>query len=111
MNGINHNGTTIGGCDHNDYICFNDIDFQNGYSTFLGQVAVDDAHANQQIEIRLDSTTGTLLGTITVESTGAWNSYTAQTTSLVSATGVHDVYIVFKGATGVCNMDYIQLIK
>ena len=50
------------------------------------------------MEVRIDSTTGTRLGTVSIPNTsGAW---TTVTTSISSVTGVHDIYFKVTGAFG-----------
>ena len=67
-------------------------------------------YAGKKIQIRLDSTTGTVIGTYTMQSTGGWGSKQAQTTSLSVASGVHDVYLVVSGenSSGSGLIDWIR---
>lgn len=62
------------------------------------------------IEIRLDSVTGTLVGTLPVTSTGGWQNWNEITTTVSSATGVHKVFFVDTGiGTGyLFDFDYWQ---
>ena len=57
------------------------------------------------IELRLDSPTGQLIGTLKATPTGTWSTYTQQATPLTGATGIHDLYLVFVGGRGVANVD------
>jgi len=59
------------------------------------------------IEFHLDSTTGPLLATVTVPITGGWQTWTTVTasTSLVTS-GIHDLYVVFKGTTSIGNLNW-----
>jgi hypothetical protein len=62
------------------------------------------------IEVRLDSTTGQLLGTLTPGSTGSWSTWKDATLSLAAATGSHTLYLVAVGSTaGIFNLDWIEL--
>jgi len=62
------------------------------------------------VEIRLDSTTGQLLGTFTPVSTGSWTTWQNGTVSLSAASGSHTLYLVAVGSTaGIFNLDWIEL--
>ncbi len=53
------------------------------------------------IQILLDATNGTLVGTCTVPATGGWQSWsTASCTLNNAAAGYHNVYFVFSGGSG-----------
>lgn len=63
------------------------------------------------IEFRLDSITGTLIGTATVSGSTGWSDYKKFSTSLTSTTGTHDLYLVFKGGGGyLFNVDYFEKV-
>ena len=49
------------------------------------------------VEVHLDSATGTMLGSCTAPVTGDWQMWSTQTCPLSAATGTHDVYLVFTG--------------
>lgn len=106
MAGINNYGTYIGGCSNGEWISFNDVNLGDGYTRLTTKVAVDPAYAGQQMEVRLDSPTGTLVGTLTVQNTGGWGAFKEQTTLLTGANGKHNIYFVFKGGSGIGNFDY-----
>jgi len=90
--------------DTNDYAVYKNVDFRSaGASAFSAVLATTET--GRSIEIRLDSTTGTLLGTLNVTSTGSLSTYQTETVSLsTTPTGVHNVYLVFKGGTGSWSM-------
>jgi beta-glucosidase len=53
------------------------------------------------VQYRLDSTTGTVIASVPVSSTGGWQTWTSLTTTLsAAATGVHRVYLTFTGTAG-----------
>ncbi len=109
MEGIIDGGTGIGGCDNNDWVKYNAVDLGDGYNSIRIRVAVPDQYAGQKVEVRSgDPVTGVLLGELIVEATGGWGEMTEQRTSLTGASGVHDIYIVFKGSSGVGNFDWFN---
>ncbi|WP_304942791.1 carbohydrate-binding protein [Vallitalea guaymasensis] len=110
MNGVNlHPGDqVVGWCDDGDWLCYNNINLGNGYNELVVKVAVDPAYAGKRAEIRLDSVTGTLIGTLTIGDTGSWDTFQEQTISLTGGSGVHDIYVVFKDGSGVGNFDWFR---
>src|SRR3954452_940511 len=75
---------------------------------------VASAGAGGTIEARLDSPTGTLVGTATVTPTGGWQTYATVKMPLTSPpTGTHELFLVFrnKGATqNLFNVNWIESI-
>jgi hypothetical protein len=61
---------------------------------------VASAGSGGTIELRLDSNTGKLIGTCTVPITGGWQTWVTKTCSVSGVTGTHDLYMLFKGASG-----------
>jgi len=61
---------------------------------------VASAGAGGNIEVHMDSPSGTLLGTSTVPVTGCWQTWTQTYTSLSGASGTHNLYLVFTGGGG-----------
>jgi len=81
--------------DDGDYIKVRSIDFGKGAKSFDANVA--SASQGGKIEIRLDSISGSLLGTGIVESTGDWHKWITTSCKVNKTKGVHDLYFVFKG--------------
>lgn len=91
-----------------DWIAVGNVDFgSGGAKSFKANVA---STAGGNIEIRLDSATGTLVGTLNVPSTGGAQTWREIETTVSSATGVHRVYFVFtgSGSGNLFNFDYWQ---
>ncbi len=80
-----------------DYIKVRSVDFGKGAKSFEASVA---SVSGGTIEIRLDSHTGTLLGSCTVNNTGSLQKWAAVSCKTAKTSGVHDVYFVFKGSEG-----------
>ncbi|TYQ17804.1 UNVERIFIED_CONTAM: endo-1,4-beta-xylanase [Acetivibrio alkalicellulosi] len=100
--GTVNGGSGIGYIGNGDTLTFNNIDFGNGATRFTALVA-SDVETATDIEIRLNSATGTLLGTLQVPSTGGWDDYTQLSTTISQVTGVHNVVLRF---TGPVNIDW-----
>jgi hypothetical protein len=50
-----------------------------------------------QIEVRLDSASGELIGTLKVPYIGDWDDWRLISTDIKAVSGIHDLYFVFKG--------------
>ncbi|MCB7141375.1 glycoside hydrolase family 43 protein [Bacillus velezensis] len=97
---------------HNgDWIAVGNADFGSGGArTFKANVA---SALGGKIEVRLDSPTGKLAGTLNVPSTGGTQSWREIETAVSGAAGVHNVFFVFTGTgTGnLFNVDYWQFTQ
>ena len=94
---------------HNgDYIKLQNVDFSKGAKTFTARVA--SGLRGGQIEVRIDSIKGQLLGSLNVPATGGWEQWqTLKTDITVPAVPLadgpvavlsRDVYLVFTGRKG-----------
>ncbi len=89
-----------------DYVVYNSINLAD-MKSFEARVA--SAGSGGAIQVRLDSATGTLIGSCTVPVTGGWQTWTTTTCSLKGASGIHNVYLVFNGGAGyLYNLEWFQ---
>jgi hypothetical protein len=101
-------GYNMGWIDPGEYLMFEDVDFDFGPQKFEARVASDNSGGD--IEIRLDSQTGTRIGTCSVPGTNGWQNWTTVSCSLNSVSGDKDLYLVFKGSGGgLFNINWIKL--
>lgn len=105
MKGVTKNGTQIDYCDDGDWLKFEKVDFGSGFRKFGARLAVDKGNAGKTIEVRLGSPTGKLVASLKSVSTGDFNTFKWQSTTMTQVSGVQDIYIVFKGGAGVGNFD------
>ncbi|MGJ8653632.1 MAG: carbohydrate-binding protein [Opitutaceae bacterium] len=91
-------GLNLQAIDNGDWAAYYNVDFGSGANEFQARVASNTSGGN--IEVRLGSPTGTLVGTAIVPGTGNWQSYVTVTASVSGASGVHDLYLVFTGGSG-----------
>lgn len=96
-------GSQLGYVTAGDWCMFKDIDLTN-LRTVTARIASKSDAGN--IEVRLGSETGTLIGTIAVESTGSWTSYASYITDIAEVSGVEDVYFVFSAGF---NINWFEL--
>ena len=115
QSGIQTESSSEGGQDvafieNGDYVVYNNIDFGSGAASFQARVA--SATNGGNIEVRLDSITGTLVGTCAVAGTGGWQTWTTKTCNISGASGIHNVYLKFTGGSGyLFNMNWFQFIS
>ena len=114
-------GYDVGFASDRDYAVYNNVDFGAGVSTVAARLAClqDNGQGNGggncggTLEFHLDSNTGTLVASLTVPSTGGWETWQTTSPANVSgASGVHDLYVVFKapanGTTSLGNINWFQ---
>lgn len=100
--GIGDSGSGLGYIEYGNYVVYNNVDFGNGATSFKAYVATA-AETPTDIEVRLNSPSGTLLGTLAVASTGDWNFYEEKTCNINRVTGLNNLYLRF---TGPVNIDW-----
>jgi hypothetical protein len=97
----------VGAINNGDWIKFEDVDADKGVKIFTARVASNVSGGS--IELRTDSPTGTLKGTLIVANTGGWQNWETVTTTISEITGVQDLYLVFTGETGsLFNLNWVQ---
>ncbi|UEG52250.1 family 43 glycosylhydrolase [Mucilaginibacter daejeonensis] len=79
---------------NNGYVKVRNIDLRKGPRSFVANVA---AVKPARIEIHADELDGPLIGNCDVRNTGGINKWSLITTKIKKMTGVHDIYLVFKG--------------
>jgi enterochelin esterase-like enzyme len=94
----NEGGQNVGYIENGDYVSYSNIDFGSGAASFQARVA--SAANGGNIEIRLDSINGTMIGTCPVSGTGGWQTWTDVKCNVNGASGKHDVYLKFTGGSG-----------
>lgn len=100
-------GMNIGFIQEGDYCVYNKIDFGNGATSF--EARTSSASTGGDIELRLDSPTGTLIGTCNVAPTGGWQTWAQSTCNVSGVTGTHDLYMVFRGVDNyVLNVNWFK---
>ena len=116
-------GVYISDIHNGDYIKLQNVDFSRKIPrTFLARVA--SGLRGGQIEIRVDSVGGELLGRLNVPGTGGWEKWQTLTVDLLPPshssitaqqsspfTGTHDLYLVFTGRKGpkLFNFDWWEM--
>jgi arabinoxylan arabinofuranohydrolase len=104
--GNDQSGVYVSSIGNNDYIKLRAVDFgRDGAKSFSATAASGGSGGN--IELRLGSQTGTLVGTLGITGTGGATSWRSFTTNVTNAKGVHDLFLVFKGSgSEMFNLDH-----
>jgi glucosylceramidase len=96
-------GYDVGYASDGNYAVYKNVDF-SGVTSVTARLACQQNPGNcgGTLEFRLDNITGTLVASVPIPSTGGFQSWqTTQPVAVSGASGVHDLYVVFKGpATG-----------
>jgi glucosylceramidase len=99
-------GYDVGYVNNGSWMHFKNVDFGSGVSN----VSVRTASAGNggTLEFHLDSLAGTLVGTATLPATGGWQTWTTVSAPISGATGVHNLYLVFKGTAPIGNINWFR---
>ena len=99
--------TYIGPLRDGDYLSYTGIVFNNLYDRI--ELGLTNTKLGGSVEVRLDSTTGTLLGTLNLaDYYSAWKFHDILFSSTVS--GTHNLFLVFKGV-GLGDIALLDVIK
>jgi glucosylceramidase len=109
-------GYDVGFSNDGDYAVYKNVDFGTGVSSVSARLACDQnsgGNCGGNLEFHLDSAAGTLVASVSVPSTGGWETWqTTPASSVTGASGVHDLYVLFKapasGATSLGNVNWFQ---
>lgn len=91
------------------WVRFNRVNFGSGnLDKFTARVA--SGNQGGTLELRINSPTGPLLSSITINNTGGWGNYQTLNSDFINTTsGVKDIFAVFKGAGGfLFNVNWIS---
>jgi arabinoxylan arabinofuranohydrolase len=91
----NDGGIMVTSIAEGDWIRYAGVDFGAGASKFEARVA---AETGGSIELHLESETGPKAGTCEVAATGSLTTWKTVSCKVAAASGVKDLYLVFKGS-------------
>lgn len=92
----NEGGVMLTNISQGDYTSLKGVDFGTGAKTF--EVRAASGSNGGTVEVRLDSPTGTLVATCTIDKTDGWQAWKTFSCNVTSFTGVKNVYFVYKGS-------------
>jgi hypothetical protein len=97
QSGVTTNSGYIGSLDQGDWVAYKGVDFGGGATSFAAGVAAANGWGGKSIQLRLDSPTGAVIGTLTVPATGSWTTFKTVQVAISKVTQVHDLYLTFAG--------------
>ncbi len=101
-------GENVGSIRNGNWLKFSDLDLSK-----VGGIEMRLAHktTGSTVEIRLDSATGTLIGTVPIPNTGGYQTWQTVSGNLTAEDGTHDVYLVFKNSgSWAGNINWFQFV-
>ncbi|MEK3885510.1 S-layer homology domain-containing protein [Paenibacillus sp. PL2-23] len=101
----NGGGQLVGQTNDGDYIAFNHVEFVDGTASVKVRAAT---RQDASIEFRLDRPDGELVGSVSLSDTGGWQTWKTKSSSIDGVSGVHTLYLVFKGSV---NLNWFQFSK
>jgi glucosylceramidase len=108
-------GYNLGFSSDGDYAVYKNVDFGAGVSGGSARLACNagsGGNCGGTLEFHLDSLSGTLAASVTIPATAGWQTWSTATAPAGSATGVHDLYVVFKappsGTSSLGNFNWFQ---
>ncbi|WP_157546188.1 glycoside hydrolase family 3 N-terminal domain-containing protein [Hamadaea tsunoensis] len=104
-------GQDVGYITAGDWLNYGPVDFGSSAAASVTTRLASGASVTGTVQYRLDSTTGPIVASVPVSSTGGWQNWTSATTALTgSATGVHSLYATFttSGSGDLLNLNWFQ---
>ncbi len=98
-------GYNLGYAENNDYAVYRNMRLTSALTNISVRVA---SLGGGTIEFRLGSPAGTLISALSIPNTGGWQSWQTITAPVASVTGVYDLYLVFKGSSGIGNVNWFR---
>src|SRR5258707_1291278 len=87
----------IGGITSGDWAAYNNVNL-SGVNAFVARVTC--TNSGSSIQIFLDGTNGTLIGSCAIPLTGGAQTYANAYCGITGASATHTVYLVFSGGGG-----------
>ena len=92
---------------NNSYIVFKNFNFETAGTNFIAKVSSLDA--GSKIDIVLDDLNGTVAGSLAISATGNLDSFKIEMCSLSEINGIHNIYLVLKGASStICRINWFS---
>jgi O-glycosyl hydrolase len=109
-------GYDVGFASDGNYAVYKNVDFGTGVTGVSARLAClqgNGGNCGGTLEFHLDSKAGALIASITIPSTGGFQTWqTTQLATASGASGVHDLFLVFKaapsGTTGLGNVNWFK---
>jgi RHS repeat-associated protein len=107
QNGVTVSSGILTSCDEGDWVRYDGINLTGARSLKLQLSA---PHGVGNIEVRVGSLTGTIVGILQGPNTGNSATFSGFTIPFAATSGSQAVFLLFKGGSGIANIDYIEFI-
>lgn len=110
ITGGKNTGKAVGSTQHGATLKFTNLNLADSRNVKVNASAGGGAK-DSQIEVRLDSPTGTIVATIDIAPTGDWGKFVEHKAKVAPVTGRHDVFLVLtnpKKGGGLMNVDWVE---
>lgn len=107
-------GLNVGNIDTGDWLCYGSYDLGE-HSSIQLRMARPGGRPDGKVEVRLDSPTGPIVGSIHLQETGGWQTWQTFETKLDPAIGSRALYLVFRAygitpsTSAMCNLNWLEL--
>jgi glucosylceramidase len=102
-------GYDLGYANDGAWALYKNIDFGTSVKSVVVRAA--SAGSGGALEFHIGSVSGPLIGSATIPVTGGWQTWTNVPAAISGASGINDLYIVFKGTTNIGNVNWFQFRK
>lgn len=100
-------GGCLGYIENGDYAAYYDLDFGEAAYTFIANATA--LHDGGVIELHIDSLNGPMIGKCQITGTESWEAWRDFSCDIEPVSGVHDLYLVFRGNSGyLFNINFFQ---
>lgn len=106
--GVTKSGNNVTSFGDNDWMEYSNVNFRTGVNSVRITLAAATTNLGGNIELRLDSKNGALIGTMVVQPTGSFVTYLTQKTQISGANGTHSLFLVGRNVSAVANVQTIQ---
>jgi len=89
-------GKNLGYLTDGSFFRYPNVNFGSGANSAHLMVSTEADQAGMRIEVRIDSLSGPILGTLTMQSTGGWYNFVRQAININQVSGQHDVYLIIR---------------
>ncbi|MFE9765004.1 glycoside hydrolase family 3 N-terminal domain-containing protein [Streptomyces sp. NPDC005808] len=107
-------GQNVGYITAGDWLAYGSVDFGSTTATSVTTRLASASATTGTVQYRLDSTTGPVIATVPVTTTGGWQTWTSPKVNLsATATGVHTLYTTFTttGSGDLTNLNWFQFAR
>src|SRR5512133_600320 len=104
-------GYDLGFASDGDFAVYKKVDFGGGVSSVNVRLACN-GNCGGNVEFRLGGVSGTLIASATIPATGRWQNWQTINANASSASGIHDLYVIFTaepgGSSSLGNLNWFQ---